>query len=494
MNNKCGWFKEAVFASNLPTLLKGYNIETLVSKSHSVECITIHMDILTCAYAICDIIPNSKNEEISDESFSRIIEECNFVLDFKPKNRIYSLRNLGLIRNLRPSWFSIPIYEEILKPFNREFNTEFGYSVEEVFKAISALTKFRSESSSIQSNFQFPQELNAIVNDLTISVHDINSLEDIWDKLFIVFDNNILLFLDYKVGDVFYSYLCRRLKKYKKFIYKKGHSIENLVERKMTEFMPNSTIYKSYHIDGKEKDILVIHKNFGFCIECKSASIRKSSIDWSQKNLFSDIDKSYSQALSQIEEPFTLLSEGGKFQYKNNIHKVKAKDYYFGFIITDQVYSPFIRAAIDEVRVEQQDSLGQWHGNNIWIGSIIDFIFLLNVSKTPSILLDYFNHVRSVKDLRNTDEPESWLLYGMDTLMPNLLKIPKEHNFNLILNGFDWDKIKTDGFEYYRPFWLLRLEDITNLDRLGRFANAKNIIIQDKKRSIKLVKDRRNKI
>ncbi|ADI73573.1 hypothetical protein Metev_0667 [Methanohalobium evestigatum Z-7303] len=492
------WLKDAILNSKLPKLIPNYKVETILTKTHSFDnyCYpTILYDILTCSFAICG---TGDKEDISNEEFEKILYECMRILELKPTYRLFPLNHFGLVQNIRPPWYSIPIYKEILKPFSKKFKLKYGVSIEYVFEFAEKLSSIKNEMNDAHIKSDFPKELSFLINDLTVKISDVEKLEDIWDKLFVQINDNYIILLDYKVADNIYLYLNQKLgSTIKKFGKIKGDHLEDLVEKKLKDFLPNFVTFKNYYINEFEKDILVTHKKMGFCIECKSVKIRPSSFDWSKLNLKNDIKSDVSHALNQISKPLNILSKGGKIIYDNKSYKIKPKNNYYGLIITDQIYTPLIREALDELNnFERSHKNDEWHGKDIWIGSFIDFTFLLQVSQTPSILLDFLKHIKSIEKLKYTDEPESWLFYCMEPVYPYMREIAKNHKANIALNDFGWDDFYYKGAEYYKPIWLddSKLNVIHKYDKQGLFPNSFSIINQCRDKTYKQSKARTEKL
>ncbi|SDF93332.1 hypothetical protein SAMN04488589_1727 [Methanolobus vulcani] len=479
--HKNGWFRKAVLASNLPIMLSTYNVETILNKSRSFTCYSpIEYDILFCSFAICG---TGNNDEITDEQFKSIMKECLKILESKP-NYLFPLNRFGIEQGIRPYWFSIPIYIELLKPFNNEINSIFGVKIEEIFYFISNVASKSYNTKEAYFDIYIYPGLISLKEDLTIEPSAINSLEDTWNKLFIELENNVLIPLRSRFPETIYAYVCEKLESsFSTFGTEKGQSLESLVERELKQFMPRSDFYWKYYIGNKkhEKDLLILYKKIGFCIECKSVKMNKASFDWNIAKLSSNIEKNVSKALRQINRPLNLLLEGGIIKHKETKYKIKSKDYYHGFIVTDQIYSPLIRASFDHVSRSKSHSTNElWHGKDIWVGSIIDFIFLLKVTKTPSILFDYLSNFRSFEHFKHNDEPESWMLYRGNLFNPSTFNIEREYKFNVIVKDeFEWDKFRNNEEEYCKPIWLNgKFDLIYKYDKAGLFSNSSNVINQ----------------
>lgn len=452
------WFEHTVNSSKLPQLVAKYDLDTIIEKASSI-CTYAEFEILLSSCALCE---TGKEVEIEDDRLNEIIKECEEIIYNGPKQEIGSLNSFAHIRGLRPYWFSIPIYEEILSPFNSKSLEILKANINDIFKSGCELIREKKTTS-------LPQSLIELEDILTIKHSEINCPSDIWDKLFVKLNHSTII-LHYKIADVIYLAICKKLQEnMPKFISIKGKSLERLTKIKMETFFSASKGFHSFYINHngieKEKDLLFFNKKIGFCIECKSVKIRNSSSYWSKLNLIKDFNPIL-HALNQISGSLHLLNNGGKFYTKKNKnkinHKVKPLKNYFGFIVTDQIFTPYIRASIDEViKLEGADEVGDyWHGKNIWLGSILDFIFLLEISTTPSVLLDYLQWIRSIECLKFTDEPEAWLSYGTEPIIPFVGAVPA----NIILNGFDWNRVKMEGLKTFFPFWLENLNSIKNLD------------------------------
>ncbi|APH39774.1 hypothetical protein [Methanohalophilus halophilus] len=484
-SKKKNWFKKAVLSSELPTFLSNYTIRAILAKSRSFDGTysTVDYDVLFCSFSICE---TGNNSEISSEQFQSIMKECSDILNSRPNNT-FPFNRFGIVQGIRPYWYSIPLYAEILEPFNEEFESLFEVTIEEVFHFVEYLSLQYETVNENYAEIAIPANLRFLISDLTIKLSDIEYLEDVWDKMFVQVEDDFVIPLFRKFPESAYTYLCKKLKdNVRDFGHIKGHSIELLIEQKLKQFTPHSDLYHSYYIknnDG-EKDLLIESKEMGFCVECKSLQIKKSTYGGSERSLNRAAKKNISKAFEQIKQPLVLLSKGGIILHDDIEYKVKPKKYYYGFIITDQIYSPLIRASIEHLNyLKLENKEETWHGENIWIGSIIDFIFLLEVTTTPSILFDYFSYVRSVESLKHTDEPESWLLYCMDPIIPNMLKAPKVHNINLMCNDFGWDKFKEKRAEYCIPIWLENeLNLIRKYDRSGLSSKSLSIINRRRKK------------
>lgn len=471
------WFSDAVHSSKIPKLVANYKLDTIIQQASS-HCTFAEFEVLLSSCALCK---TGQEVEISENKLIKIIHECSNIIEVRPKHDIWALNSISQIRDLRPSWFTIPIYKELLSPFNSNSVKILKSTINDIFET----ARFISEK---KENVMPLNSLIELEDFLTIEYSKINSPADLWDKLFVrLIDTTIIL--HYKAADVIYTNVCKKLHdNLPHFQNNKGKALEKLVQNKMNGFIPYSKKYYSYYINDREKDLLYFNQKIGFCIECKSVKIRASSSDWSKSNLLTDMNP-VKEALNQISAPLNMLKNGGNFYELNKKlrikHKVRSKKKYFGFIITDQIYTPYIRAAIDDViKLKGSKQMSDhWHGENIWLGSILDFIFLLDVSITPSVLLDYLQWIRSVEHFKNTDEPEAWLAYGTEPCIPIVKSLP----INVILRGFDWEVAKEEGIQKFHPFWLERLDSVKKMDSQGAHINALNIVKQDRDKTTRIM-------
>lgn len=475
------WFKEAVLSSKIPKLVSDFQLDILIQKAMLSSSGTFSgFEVLLSATALCK---TGKKTDISNKALNMILEESEKILEMRPKSDILALNFLGSVRGLRPAWFSCPIYQNMLTPFKHEMEKFLGSSIVDIFDAVLKM-------SDSKRNMPLSASLKTLDPILTIEHSKITTPADLWDKLFVQLDNSSIT-LTYKIADVTYSAICRTLQKdIPRFGEKKGKSLEKLVKERIENFMPSNEIYHSYYIDRNEKDLMVIGKDMGIAIECKSTRIRSSSADWSRLNAVDDT-RPVLDALKQLMAPLELLRDGGRFYDRNGKkRKVKPKEIVFGFVITDQIYTPYIRAGIDDILREKENPLkgayDSWHGEEIWCGSILDFCFLLEVTLTPSVLIDYLQWIRSHQKLKYNDEPEAWLFYGTEPILPFVTKTPA----NILANGFNWKNARVEGLQRYRPFWLERSKLVRTLDLADRNLNAMNIIKQDRKKATRIMKQK----
>lgn len=475
------WLDDAFQDNNLPSLISKYDVNELINKSMERTFGTYHgFEILLSITALTE---TGTEKTIKEKDLDEIIIECEKLFQGTPKSDILSLLSIRHVRGLRPPWFSWPIYSEILNPFDDKIRDIFGFSLDEISKDIVNLDP-KSELN------RFPDAIEKIKPYTTIKHSNIQTPGDLWDKLFVEIKNETVG-LFYKISDVAYWVICRELQnRYSKFGDKKGKSLENLVKKEITRFLPSHDSFQEYYIDENEKDIITIGKKMGWAIESKAMNIRPSSADWSNLNAIDDMVPIL-KGLEQIIPPLDLLKNGGKFIDKvGKAHKIKPKDIVFGFIVTDQIYSSYVRAAIDEVIEKKEVALSnyfsKWHGNQVWIGSIIDLYLLFRVSETPSVLMDYLQWMRSEEKLKYTDEIESWLFYGTEPVMPFVKRVKAR----IIGSGFGWERVRNEGLNTYFPFWIERDRLIKELDKEGNINQALNIVRQERLNTSRIMKKR----
>ena len=472
-------YKEQIYnkieESNLPSLISKYDINDLIVKAMQRSLGTYHgFELLLCATSL---FKTGSPKLIDDDDLDNIIMECEKILLSESTSDILAIMSIRHVRGLRPAWFSWPIYAKILEPFNSQIKKSFGFEIEKITQDIY---KFDSEKNLED----MPICIKKIKKHITIKHEDISTPGDLWDKLFVIMEKQIIT-LSYKIADIIYQAICKELRdRDPKFNTKKGKSLENLVKSQTVGFLQSYEYFHNYEIDKKEKDLIFIGSKMGWAIESKAMKIRSSSADWSDLNAIDDMDPIL-EAMNQIIDPLNILKNGGKIVDKKGLkHKIHPKDVVFGFIVTDQIYSPYIRASIDDIIKKKESPLvnyfKEWHGNQLWIGSIIDLCFLFQVSLTPSVLIDYLQWLRSEEKLKFTDETESWLCYGTEPLLP-LAK--RKMKTRVLLSGFGWEKVKKEGIQTYFPFWISRADLIKESDKEGNIIQAINIVKQERDRA-----------
>lgn len=478
-------YLEELEKTNLKKILAKYDpLSLFYALYKEPEIPAFAIEVLVTAAANMNSFKFGINKQI-DENIIRLV--INDAAEILSKTTYHSNSFLRYIRGIRPDWFTFPEYYKLLKPFDKDIKDKLGLDLDSINQMVNDAVN--SDYKSI--NFE---PIHSIIDDLRVDYSKCKTLADMWEILLIDFEGFTVVLAN-KLSDILYYKICSKLEAVlPHFGKRKGKALEDYVTTQFTKFMPSFNIIQNYYVDNREKDLLILGKKGGFAIECKAAKIRKSSSDWSVLNAKDDF-MPIKDALEQLQESLNILEIGGKIKDSGGIiRKLKPQDIFFGFVVTDQIYTPYIRGILDTiienpfVDKENEEHDLKWHGKNIWIGSFIDLHFLLEVSQTPSLLLDYFQFMRSKASNKWTDEPEAWIGYAC---IPSLLPLVQKGDAPIVINkGFKWDVARKEGLNHFIPHWLQRFPEVKILDRKGLNLQALNITQQDRKKAIQSIKEK----
>ena len=424
------------------------------------------------------------------EMFSEVTRIKN---ELTPYNDIFMVNaNLRNIRAIRPFWLTIPIYKEILLPLDDQVKINTGFSAKEIFDSIFDVLLYldsiqngdRQPHLDLINNDQEPEPLKMLWKKYSANLSELRSFGDIWDKSLITGDGNFRVALSYKLPETIYRSLCRELSDtYRKFGDKKGRALENVISNEFESF------FKSYHLkkrirlredSSRELDLAVEGNDFALLVESKSASFRNKSSDNSVLNAISDLSPLV-KGISQLLPFFKAFRSGNKEVQLSNgdIEALNSHQLVLGAVITDDIYTTI---ALDSVykSYSAKDKTDETLQNYpIWIGSIFDLKFLLQVSQTPSVLFHYIAHFRSQTNSHLMEEADSWQLYARLTEdSAGIMAIGNQVLPSDLLWGYEmWNLLKKGKNHYVAPTWLKdSLNELKSLDKEGRILESMKII------------------
>ena len=477
-------FPDLVASTSLPALLREYEAEALLRAAMRSDMGTFAgFETLVAATAVCK---TGTSTEIPIEALTKILSEAEVLLRRGPRDETMMLNWLRTIRGLRPAWFSGPLYNELLMPFSSRLEDTLGLSAQQAFSEVQRLADSKTDPTAISEEFR------SVSDQLSRPLESISRPSDLWDCGLVDVGRSRLT-LTYKIADVTYRHLCARLQASDpKFGTKKGKSLERVVWRRLVRLSPNWSWYQGYFVDsGGERDLIGFGTKAGLAIESKSYKFRESSSEWSKLNARRDAEPIV-EAVAQVQAGLQMLRDGGRILTTPmrgkpaSTIKVKPKRIWHGIVVSDEIYTPYVRACYDSFAPPTKLGKGDWHGAETWVASILDLEFLVQSAGTTSLVLDYLKWLRARKNLRFTDEPESWLLYGTEPILPAATRL----NVNFIGRGYNWSEARSAGLQRYRPPWLLRRDLVSKLDSMDRTVQAMQVVKQDRLRATNVSRKR----
>ncbi len=379
------------------------------------------------------------------------------------------------VRGIRPSWFSGPLYSELLRSFDPAVRNLFGYSVDEIFEA-AAGRDYLKEGTVREGGF-VPEPLEPFWDSISLSWRDCQDHQVLFSKACILLDDGRALVMPSKVADTIYLHICKTLQADDKhFGRKKGDALESFVHVRLKRLAPYWKWNHKYWLCGNdaEKDHLGHNGTAGIAVESKSLKIRDATFAFSEKNVARDL-KELKKAIRQLTPVLRSMQDG--ICISDGVAQINLPQmaYWMGMVVTDNPYTPYVRAIADNFLENEDGDL--WHGDNVHLVSFIDLELLASFCGAGSILIDYFRRIRSQPQFRWSDEPECLLAYGLDPLV----QIGTVAS-NIDLRGFDWTKVKTGGGAAVRPVWLTRHREVIAAERANRMDFAFRILDQDQRK------------
>lgn len=402
---------------------------------------------------------------IPKKVIANIIRETDFMNSLgNQDDRTATMGLLRGVRRLRPHWLTSVVYIELLKPFNSEIMELTGYSVEDIYNSLNvALAKVGTLKET-------PMELGYFVKSASIYWRNINSPADLWNIGFVNYDEWSWA-IAHTLPEVIYNRLCKDLPKtLKYFDKKKGETIERYVRDKFSKFLKGCNCYPNSYIGQNEKDLICICGDAGIAIESKSLKYRTGSVYRSLSLAYGD-SSPLRIGLEQVVESMKILEGGGVLIHNGKSVNITPKKIYVGAIITDNVYSPLLKGNIDPI--DSSDKTMTAFPSNVWVGSVFDIDFLMMNSNFKTILLHYLSRFRTKRNMRFTDEPESWGFYSISPFLPGVGRDTKP---NYIGNGYNWEKFLNSKPEDNIPLWISRLDRIKYLDERNKISKAFDVI------------------
>lgn len=415
--------------------------------------------------------PTGHEKTVPPEHVNRLMLATQFCLSPAPafgsatgKDLLSLLRQT---RGMHPVWYASPLFAEILQPFDADLVSKVGYTSGQIFQAV---VKLAEEHGKIP-----PAELAPLYDQMVIPLEDCVSVSALWNAAVITVDGGGYV-LTNKLAEVTYRILNDKLASVNKFTNRKGKSIEAFARKRLRPLMKNWRWEHNYEAGGREKDLIGIGKDAGLALECKGFKFATSAVSWSHLNAVRDAG-GVIEGLEQIDEPLRILREGGKLD-KPAI-RVGPKKVVQGIVMTDNVYTPYVRACLDNWKEETEES--EWHGEGVWVASMIDLDLIVKCTRRMSVMLDYLSHIRANENIRLTAEPEAFLLYTTDIAIP---MVGDDKPFT-IARGFPWEKVEKEGFDAMQTIWIERGSEVERLEAIDEVSRAMRYIDQDRRKATK---------
>ena len=479
--------EEAISHSELPKLLAKYDkFSVLYAASFSDYGYFSDMELLL-------IISNHvkwgseriDNKEEIDHILAEVARLKYGISPFTQDALVNTLRN---IRSFRPLWVTIPFYIDILKPFDKEIKNIYKFGVEELFNSIPIALKRVTDKGIIP---EYPDPYAEILSRLSVNIQELKEWGDIWDKAFVVLENGYIITIQYKVPEVLYRSICRELVTNKKFNYRKGQSMENVIKNDLKYNFQDSTLLLRSCLPGQNRgdlDILLLRESYAFVIESKSLVFRNKSVDYSILNARSDLIPII-KGITQLAPYLDLLSIGGTLAEKNGSKRtqISKKSALIGAIITDNLYTGLVLEPVYKEAMKNKIALDVLKKYPVWIGSLFDFNFLLSVSRTPSILIHYITKFRAKRFAYLLDESDSWYVYSQfpeDSRAFNMIDtwlMPSDY----LWTEDWWNLLRQRKFNLITPIWLkYEIDHLITLDENNLTEDALSIIDEKWKEAI----------
>lgn len=459
-------------------------VEPYEAESLLVRCLAIPSGTYGGYEHLAVAIANAdgpQSEDPTDEVVAHLVMEAERDLGDQLSELPELQRLLRKIRDIRPAWYACPCYVDLLNPFDSRIRGLVGHGVAEIFDSVENVDNTLREQQGGRT--MLPGPLRPLYGDLAIHWTDIETAEDVYSHAFMTTSWGLLV-LSYKLPELTYRLLCDKLERsWSKFNDRKGDALEDFVQKRLEGLAPGWDWYQAYGIDGVEgeKDHIGVSQQAGIPVESKCLRLRPSSATWAHLNAESDIKERLGKAWKQLRPAIDLVEAGGSVSTDAGTVALEAKDHVQGIIVTDHTDTPYVRACLDSYLEDAPDDIYRepgWHGDDVWVVSFIDLDLVLQLAGDPAVLLDYLRYIRSRQVFRLTDEPESWLAYGMEPA----LKVGEAVQANAILNGFGWEKLREEGPDGVGPPWLARREEVEKWQRIGRMGRAFRLLEQDREK------------
>jgi hypothetical protein len=463
-------FLDQLAQSPLPDLLRPFDAESRV-----VAVLTADGGLISGADMFLAASATTRSGTRTHLSASEIreIERASDQLVLRvPPSRPELVGHLRSVRGLRPAWFSAPIYARLLDRFVGDITKIVGLSAAELFELVIEVTRLSNDST-----FDFAR-FRGLPEDLVIDAGNIGEPADLLDRAFLRVGERVFP-LSHQIADAIYRALCNELSKsVPKFLDKKGDALEELTYSVLSRKAPSWRWLRNFESVSKspaERDLLGTTVRAGLCAESKCLGLRKSSRDWSAKNADSDLEPLRS-ALDQLELSMELLEHGGMVTIKGSTHHVPPVASRFGLVVTDEVYTPYLRAYLDPPASGSLDlHPDAWHGSKALVLSILDLSFLLECSGTISCFLDFCAWSSRRPRLRTLDTPEAWLFYCVDPMVRFSMMGAQ------VFAEFDyWNDLRDCGFSELRPPWLADSVGIARRDSSGNINGARRELARER--------------
>ena len=464
---------EQLSNSELPELLRPFDAAQRVRALLEISGEGIIAGAETFLAASAHIESGTVTQIPRDVLFSAIKEADRLTLRV-PQNRPQLVGHLRTIRGLRPAWFTGPVYSELLAPFTEEVQKLTGMTPQQVFELLLKV-------STVPSGAAPPVDaLRRLPESLLIDYDQIKEPSDFRDRAFLRVEN-WLFPLAYQMADATYRALCAELRKsLPKFLDRKGDSLELAVSARFAQHAPNWSWIPNFRLASspdQEHDLIGFRGNFGVAIECKSLNLRPSSMDWSTLNALSDAGPLL-EGLGQVSPVLGLFRRGGSVLTPGGSRDVPSLSRPKGLIITDEVFTPYLRAFLDPPTSGGSLDLppADWHGATVTILSVVDLQFLLQASGSFSTFLEFCDWISKRPRVRMVDTPELWLLYCVDPMTRlTAMGAPIVAEYEEL-----WGKIAGRDFSELRPPWLTNHAKVAADEDKGRLDGAISIIRRDR--------------
>jgi hypothetical protein len=420
--------------------------------------------------------PAGTGVTVSAEDQEEMLRISQRLLLRAPLDEGIQLSLLRTLRGIRPAWLSAPMFERILKPFDDQMVQKFGTTSEEMFGAV-----VRIGDATRGSEVHDLDLFRALPQDSLIDHDNIREPADLWNYGVVRVGRTVLP-LDHRMAEVVYRIVCRTLaKEGGQFTTAKGASLEAIVKEELRSLAPSWRWFTNYTIgreDGDEKDLLGVGPGVGIAVETKSVVFRRTSADWSLRNLLSDLAP-LREAKIQLRDPTELLQTGGRVWERHRSTVIAAARGMASLVVTDEVLSPLIDAYGPEP-VRTTDAVTDVRGTDHrpLVVSIVDVALLRRLSRIPPVFLDYVTWRHRHPSTRTLDIPESWIFYGTDPFLQFTADggaLSSEAN--------EWTDVRELGFDSIRPPWIYRWSEIERAEVHGNTLKAVRLIEADRRAS-----------
>lgn len=466
-------FREQLESSDLPALLRPYDGVSRVRAMLELPGRGIISGLENYITASA-IIESGSTKEIPEEVLLQAVRESDRLTLRVPPADGWLIGHLRTVRGLRPAWYSGPIYAELLEPFSQQIREITGLTPSGVFELLLKVAELPHGASPP------PAELEGLPDSLLLRYERIKEPSDFRDRAFLRVENWVYP-LGYQMADATYRALCAELRdRLPKFLDLKGDSLETGTRSRLERHASAWRWFPNFAIQAepkREHDFIGFREEYGVAGECKSLNLRPSSMDWSARNVISDIQPIL-DALSQIQPSLELLRRGGEIVARGEPRRVPRVNWVRGLIVTDEVFTPYLRESLD--RPAREDSLesraDQWHGSTTYVLSIMDLEFLLESSGLFSVFLEFSDWMAKRPRFRGVDTPEAWLFYCIDPM----IRISMDGGYLTAEYGELWEKVRTHPLSALRPPWLSSHAEIAQAEKEGRYARAISLIRRDR--------------